>query len=376
VNLVREDGTRWSDWNDMPRSQRACTVLERRHGLQVLESRARCTGTRGVKPAERARAERLGRPEPERHSLARAVRGHATAAVDETDFVRRLRRGSILVRPRWAAGRDDVVTGYSVAARPRAGERPLWFGGGHLGKDLTLPRLREAWNDTPEGAAAAVREWGRAAKNKRTPETPRPDFSPEVWQAAAANLGELRDWLRQVPVDDFATWARVASEVSGAFAAWSASVEGETPGPIAAAADQLAGTAQLSAWEAGTWRRDRPPAARGAALLLASVAHGGRGPVGRAVLLRQLMNTAKAIHDAHLAAGEVRTAAAIQDRVRGRLQELVTAELPPVPTLTPAVPEAHRGAERDPARPVGSVLPTDLDRARVQRASRGEGMER
>jgi hypothetical protein len=266
------------------------------------------------------------------------------------------------------------VTGYSVAARPRAGERPLWFGGGHLGKDLTLPRIRQAWPDTPEAASIAAREWSRGARNQRTlgaPVTREP--TPEVWEAAAENMATLRDWLREIPVDDFATWGRVASEVSGAFASWSAAVEGDTPGPIAAAADQLAGTAQLPAWQAVDWRRDMPEGARGAALLLASAAHGGRGAVGRAVLLRQLMNTAKAIHDAHLAAGEVRTAEAIQGRVRGRLQELVTADLPPTPT---AVPEAHRGAERVPARPVGSVLPTDLDRARVQRASRTEGVER
>ncbi|MGH2498929.1 MAG: relaxase/mobilization nuclease domain-containing protein, partial [Candidatus Limnocylindria bacterium] len=40
VSLVHEDGRKANVWNDRPRAQEACGELERRHGLQVLESRA------------------------------------------------------------------------------------------------------------------------------------------------------------------------------------------------------------------------------------------------------------------------------------------------------------------------------------------------
>jgi len=40
-----------------------------------------------------------------------------------------------MIKPRYAAGRDDVVVGYSVAERLPKGGRPVWFGGGHLAKD-------------------------------------------------------------------------------------------------------------------------------------------------------------------------------------------------------------------------------------------------
>lgn len=88
------------------------------------------------------------RTDQPRYLLALKVRAASTASESEAEFVRRMRRSALLVRPRYADGRTDVITGYSVADRPQAGERPIWYGGGHLGRDLTLPRLRDGWADT------------------------------------------------------------------------------------------------------------------------------------------------------------------------------------------------------------------------------------
>ncbi|WP_422665424.1 relaxase/mobilization nuclease domain-containing protein, partial [Aquipuribacter hungaricus] len=71
VSLVREDGTKASTWNDRPRAQRITGELERKHGLQVLESRGAGRGSRGVKPAEVATAARRGDAEAARPALAR-----------------------------------------------------------------------------------------------------------------------------------------------------------------------------------------------------------------------------------------------------------------------------------------------------------------
>jgi hypothetical protein len=43
------------------------------------------------------------------------VRAAATASESEAEFVRRMRRCGLLVRPRYADGRTDVITGYSVS---------------------------------------------------------------------------------------------------------------------------------------------------------------------------------------------------------------------------------------------------------------------
>ena len=165
VSLVREDGTKASTHNDFSRAQDVCRDLEREYGLELLESRSQGIGERGVKPAERERAIRTDSVEVDAHKMERTVWAAATAAVDEGEFVRRLRRGGVLIRPRYAAGRDDVVAGYSVAVRPDAGEKPIWYGGGRLARDLNLPRLREGWPASPQTAQGAVDEWRTTAKN-------------------------------------------------------------------------------------------------------------------------------------------------------------------------------------------------------------------
>lgn len=380
VSLVREDGTKASVWNDRRTAQRVAGELEAKHGLEVLESRTVARGGRGVKPAEVATAQRRGDVEPARVALARAVRAHAGAAADEAEFVRRLRRAGLLVRPRFAAGRDDVVAGYSVALRVPSsgasgsegavGERPVWYGGGHLDKDLSLPRLRREWPDTPSGASEAVAEWnaGRRGARPVSPGRETQEPAPELWQEYGQGIAALREQLRQVPVSDRATWAHVAHETAGAFAAWSVRVE-DTPGPLAEAAETIARSAHLRAGEVPARRATAVSAVKGTTLLLASLARGGQGTVAQAILLRQLMNLAKAIHDAHRAAGEAQRAAQIAAVAREQLRS-VQAGLP-APRHVHEVPEpvaadaelvrlARAGmgpVETAPARAPGSPVP-------------------
>jgi len=202
VNLVREDGTKASVHRDFKRAQDAARALEVKFGLEELESVGAERATRGYDPAEReaqARARARAQHERERpaagasvpswerleagerdarvaaqmrvaqprHELARSVRACAVASTDEGEFVRRLRRSGVLVRPRYADARVDVISGYSVATRPQHGERPIWYGGGTLGRDLALPRLRRQWPDTPDGASAAAAEWNAAGRGRR-----------------------------------------------------------------------------------------------------------------------------------------------------------------------------------------------------------------
>jgi hypothetical protein len=167
----------------------------------------------------------------ERHSLARKVRSCAAASTDEAELVRRARHEGLLVRPHYAAGRTDVVTGYSVAERPRKGERAVWFGGNSLGRDLALPKLRTGWESTPEIATSAVAEWNAAARNRR-PATPgRETLQPsaELWTKYAYDVSALREKLATTPHGDHAAWAQAARETSAAFGARSRGIE-PTPG--------------------------------------------------------------------------------------------------------------------------------------------------
>ena len=378
VNLVRQDGTKASPYRDRVRAQRLAGELERKHGLQVLEDRGAGRGERQPTRAELERAQREGRPEPHRQTLGRIVRATATASENEAEFVRRMRRSGVLVQGRIAAGTSDVITGYSVALRPVAGEAPLYLGGRMLAKDLSLDRLRQGWPDSPEQASAAAAEW-IAAKRGRHPVAPGrevADVTDEQWHELIAKQSQMSSYLRSIPVDDWATWARVASETSGAFGAWSRQVE-ETPGPLAETADALARSAQVRGPQTARPKADAP-SMRGAALLLSSVAHGGLGTVAQAVLLRQLSATVRAMQDAHEAAGHARRAAEIERVMRERLAT-VRAGLPKLPDKAqqvsdPAAAEAVRVATAgrrpltgaDVARRPGSVLPAQLTPTRQE----------
>ncbi|MFB0833416.1 relaxase/mobilization nuclease domain-containing protein [Arthrobacter halodurans] len=138
VNLVREDGTRASIHHDYQHSQDIALDLEKLFGLKEKQGKEHGLATRGYHPAERqaqARAKARARyeqglkhgevtvpwkpiPKTEREALAatamiadqprfelaRTVRGCSTASVDEAEFVRRLRRAGLILRPRLADG--------------------------------------------------------------------------------------------------------------------------------------------------------------------------------------------------------------------------------------------------------------------------------
>ncbi len=407
VNLVREDGTKASTHRDFYRSQKTARELETKHGLEPLESAGTDRATRGYHPAEReaqarARAhgkyeaargtgvrweglDRAGRSErivaetpatQPRADLARLVRACATASADEAEFVRRLRRASVLARPRFADGRPDVVTGYSVAMRPVAGERPIWYGGGHLGRDLALPRLRAEWPDTPQGASTAAAEWVAARRGRRPVavgrEAVEPD--PELWARYSQEIGQLRDRLRAVPVQDTETWAKVARQTAGAFAAWSTATEA-VPGPLAATADALARSAQTR--RTPTQSRGTPTPVAGAAMLLMMAARGGQGTVAQAILLRQLANLAKALYDMHRAAGDARRAAEVATAIRTQLAQ-VADRLPAAPGAPQSTPSSGPSLAPTAAVP-GSPVPARLGPHRSRQATqpgRNPGAER
>jgi len=378
VNLIREDGTKASTHLDYARAQRTARDLEAQFGLEQLDpdragkavyiraeveiaarnaaknlfadqvAAGAATGRWEDLPAAQRQGlanAQLRTVEPARVRLRRIVRASATASADEAEFVRRLRRNGLLVRPRYASGRQDVVAGYSVADRAPAGDKPVFVGGWLLGKDLTLPRLRQDWPDTPAHAHAAVAEWNAGRRNTRPVapgrETLEPD--PQLWDAAAKDLAHLREQLRSVPVDDLDTWARVARETSGALAAWSVRAE-PTPGPLAAAAAQLAQSAQT--------RTTKPAPAgggvslAGTAMLLAAAATTKDPGMAQALILRQMLNLMKAIADAHQATGDARRYQGIERAVREQLVQVARA-LPNPDQVAVAVPAGGPASETE-----------------------------
>lgn len=333
VSLVREDGTKVNVHRDRQRSQDIARELEVKYRLQLTTSRLAASTERGEKPSERSIAERAGSAEVKARRLERGVRAASGAAQTEGEFVRRLHQLGIIAKPRFAAGRDDVVAGYSVAIRPVKGEPIVWHGGGRLARDLTLQRLREGWEDSPQAASEGAAEWQATWRNpvRYKPVHPGAEMrepTPEMWQDYTANVTELRRRLRDVPKDDRATWAIVAKETSAAFAAWSERVE-ETPGPLADASRVLARSAQIRKHQV----KPKPSgmaSASGAAMLLMMATKGGKGTMAEAILLRQLVSTTRALFESHNAIQDARQAQQISQAMGSKLDAL-RARLPELP---------------------------------------------
>uniref|UniRef100_UPI003F492467 relaxase/mobilization nuclease domain-containing protein n=1 Tax=Paenarthrobacter ureafaciens TaxID=37931 RepID=UPI003F492467 len=358
VSLIREDGTKASTHGDYKRAQQTCRELEVKYGLEQLSA---MYAIRGYDRAEKATAVR-GEREMHRASLARKVRASASAAATEGEFVRRARDTGMLLRPRYAKNTTDVIVGYSVAERPKPGERPIWFGGGTLASDLKLGALRQGWMDSPHTATEAAAEWNAAARNKRTvtrtgPEKATP--SPQVWVEYTRNATALAEQLRSIPLDDHATWAKAARDVSGAFAAWSHRLE-PTPGPLAATAAELSRTAQLRAPQVHSKPVALPSIAGTAMLFLA--ASSKNKTAAQAALMVQLANMAAAIYEMHKQSGRAREAERIRAVVATQLKPFagtmprpVTVGAPEPATESNPVELGLRGMA--PIRP-GSAVPT------------------
>lgn len=321
VTLVREDGAQAKVWRDRPRVQQLCRDLEAKYGLERLDAREAGRGGRGVTAAEQQIAERRGAPEPDREALARRVRGCAAASEDEAEFVRRVRQEGLWIRARYAAGTADVVAGYSVAIRPATGERPVWFGGGRLARDLTLPRLREGWPSSPQSASAAVAEWHAAGRGERVVSAGREagEVSAETWERASSDLQRVTAMLRAAGHEDRVLWAHAARDAAGVFAAWSMRLEPNEPGPLTRAAAVLARGAQIRASHSS--QRDASyPSVAAAARVMRVGAAGGRGAVAEALMWRQIAAMMRAVYEAHVASGEANTAADMARMVRDELR--------------------------------------------------------
>lgn len=349
VQWVREDGTRCFIRNDYQRAQNVARDIEAEFGLQPLgaeshRERSYAPGEREAFARRSARdlAEREGvdwgslgaaekharlvrelAPVEPRMQLALKVRAAAVAAQDEAEFVRRLRHAGVIVRPRFARGTTDVIEGYSVATRPPGTERAIWYGGGTLASDLSLPQLRQAWPDTAAGAASAAAEWS-AAGRRRPPAAPGREVNEVTaadWSWTTQRLGSLHDQLSSVPVENTAEWARVARQLSGSLGAWAARVE-PGHGPLTEAAITLGRCAQV--------RRSVPPklssptlGAVGVAAALIGATRGGSGAAAQVAVLLQLMRLARKVYEVHQLQQDYRRSTALGNVYRQRLMPLV-----------------------------------------------------
>ncbi len=186
ATLARQDGTKPKTWNDFYRVREACQAVERRFGLRVTAPGDRTAARRPTR-SETEQARRRRWAEIPRTALRRHVVTAAAGAGSEEEFFRRLEATGVLVRQRISHRNPGEVTGYAVALPVhlnRQGE-PVWFGGGKLAADLTLPKLRARWRSGNEAGDQNRRGHDISVEERR-----------EIWDQAAAVAGRAADHIR------------------------------------------------------------------------------------------------------------------------------------------------------------------------------------
>jgi len=206
ATLARQDGRRLWPRNDFYRAREASLAVEARYGL-TRTSPADRTGDRQTSRAEQRRHARrveqraaTGRPVPagpDREVLRGKVRAALAGANSFTEFSQRLSLDGVLVRLRMSTLDPEEVTGYAVALRATGadaadGVEPVWFGGGKLAPDLTLPQLKARWcREGTEARRAASTAGARTAGVELGPAE-----RQALWDAAGQAIGRADEQLR------------------------------------------------------------------------------------------------------------------------------------------------------------------------------------
>ena len=219
--LARQDGRAEPARNDYLKARTAAQDLEREYGLAPT-ARADRTGTRRPTAAEQRKAQRHGTSVTSREQLTAIVRAVAATVTGEQDFFTRLQHADVRVRLRHSTRNPQQVTGYAVAMPDErgTGQAPVFFGGGKLAADLSLPRLRRRW---------------RSVHDTTLPPATRLD----AYRLAAAAVHGAADHLRRMGMrypDAAAAVALAAFDLLTA-AAWN--LEGQAGGPVTSAARLL-----------------------------------------------------------------------------------------------------------------------------------------
>ncbi len=256
--------------------------MEAKYGLTVtaatgrtgVPATSRAENRKHQATAERRRGQgRAGPAAPDREVLRRQVRTAVAGFASMAEFFDRLRRDGLLVRERMSEQNPGEVTGYAVALPDRydTGGKPIFFGGGKLASDLTLPRLQRRWQGAGAGARSVSGPTATAAGRAGARATA---AAPKAFDRFGLTQGErLRIWkqatLAAAHAAEHITASADSDPKAAADAAWAASdflsaagrvVEGRRGGPLTDAA----GSYDSAARE--LFGRIPPPSSAGAGL--------------------------------------------------------------------------------------------------------------
>jgi hypothetical protein len=336
--LARQDGGRPRLSNERYRVREACRAAEERYGLRRTAAGDR-TAPRRPTRAENEKARRRGQHETPRITLKRAVSTAAAAASSEQEFFAHLAAADVLVRKRLSTRNPAELTGYSVALpgdTARDGG-PVWFGGGKLAADLTLPKLRRRWEPA---RATPVQPFTAQERNA-------------LWELAAQTAADASAQIRAHATTDPAAAADAAWAAADTMHALAAALGSRILRQAADGYDRAA-RAPYGRIPAPTPAGNR--LRRAARLLAASAAVSGDNPLALVTLVTRLAALAEAVaqlRDAQQRTVQAASARHAAERLRAAQATYATRTpkpRPPVRTLE--FPYPPGSPPRDSAVPV------------------------
>ena len=398
ATLVRQDGRRVFPHHDFYRAREASLEVERRYGLTPTSAVER-TGTpettraeqRKHREAVRAAAD-AGRPAPagpDREVLRARVRAALAGAQDWEEFAGRLRLSGVLLRERYSSRNPGELTGYAVRLIPTGAgdttkQEAVWFGGGKLAPDLSLPQLRARWEPDdgarqglagdqsgagPRGRPGRDGPWGGALRGPAA-ELPELDrlrlwvVAEHAVRRAQADISDASSHPKDAAAQAAAQAAAgSAAEVLGAVS-WL--VERKRGGPLHAAAEDYGRAArELHRGTVPATARSRSARSAAGALLSARLVKGTETRQMLALLARltalseslaRLRDTqgraAQAVaarRAAELLAGEYQRRAQAASAAVSRAVSTASTQAPPIVVLPPPYRTTGGPASRGPS---------------------------
>lgn len=341
VCLVREDGRWANEHRSFMRSRTIGDELEKKYGLRPVKDSEQQRGMPAYTKGEARRMRESGTEIPERQRLAMVVRTAAMNAGTEKQFIAEVLRQGVRVRPRFSKDGTEV-TGASYTFRDGSGP---WLGGTSLARDLTLPKLRAMWDDTPQNRAEAKGVWDRREGIPKESAAPTGTGS---WNAAQQALAKWAAKVEQIDPRDYATWSSTARDAAAITSELTRSSGGRQEQLLAHATQELARNAQTRQRVAAPAADDARVACRHISLALRSASKSDAA--GWWAVWQQLSRVNRAIHGAQSARGELVRAqrferAAHRDLVS--IQNGLRKAAESKPAQTPRPRAAQRTTETD-----------------------------
>jgi len=279
-----------------------------------------------------------------RRRLERAVRAAATATTTEAQWLSRLAELGVAVEPRWARGGDRVV-GYRVALadtpREPGRSKAVWFGGGKLAHDLTLPALRAGWTRAGDPATA----WRRGSTAAPAPAGSGLGSTPAVTSTRPAPEQVGRDFAAATTTlrgavmtarllgGDGAEVGRAARDTGGLLAALAEHAPPTDRRRLVQASAHLARAGQVEHGQARGGGSPLSPGFARVAVTVLTAASGGTAST--AVLLAQVARLTRTVAELHAVQSRV---AAARDTARAA-ELLAPYATPTAPTPDPVPPK-------------------------------------